>query len=344
MLLNLPKEESPEGSELKRKVSTRTHVLAKSILKQLQRTAHSKTAFQVPPENEILQHAPITSRAYLPPKTTTIPKTALEDTTPQADDKIPSLREHQAPKPNDRDRKYKFTQQDDLMVTVQKIFSPQKSTQYLQWISEELPKEQDVPSSLVHFVKTHLPKKIVLTYKVIEGSQTNLRTDKNFVIQRTSNQGPMPASEISIHRPMDLMENIFKFQELNILRECQVDKEPLKEFIIKTSRPMATATSKSLATSVNIRHNMILALMPEETVVIPKEQPPTPEPPTPEQIAVLRSKKRKRQQDDQGINPSKRLQFVEVEPTKTRKTPTKKVDTEESDSDSSSVDDLLGFD
>ena len=343
MLLNLPKEESPEDSELKRKVSTRTNVLAKSILKQLQRTAHSKTSFQVPPGNEILQYAPVTSRAYLPPQNTSIPKKDLEGTTPQADEPIPELPPITSKKPNNRDRAYTFEHKDDLMITVQKIFSPQKSPQYLQWIGTELPKEPDVPRSLVNFVKTYLPKKIVLTYKVIEGSQTNLRTDKNYVIQRTSNQGPMPASEISIHRPMDL---IYKFQELNILHAVQVDKEPLKEFVIKTSRPMATASSKAQAKNISIRHNMILAVMPEETVVIPKERVPTPEPPTPAQITAIKKTKGKRKRDDQDKNSKptpKRLKYIEVEPTKAAKATTKIIEPEDSDSESSSVDDMIGF-
>jgi len=351
MLLNLPMAETPEDSELKRKVSPRTKNLAKSILKQLHRTAHSKTAFQVPKGNKILQHAPTTSRAYLPPQITSIPKKDTESTTPQADEKIPGMQPLTSQKPNKRDRAYTFDHKDELMITVQRIFSPQRYPQYLEWINNELPKEPDVPQSLVNFVKEHLPKKIVTTYKVIDGSQTNLRTDKNYVVQRTSNQGPMPAAEISIHRPMDLMENFYNFQELNILQAVQVDKAPMKEYIVKTSRPTATASSKSQAKHMDVRHNIILAVMPEETVVIPKERTPTPEPltpkpPTPSEITAIKQNQRKRKREDQGKDSKpdpKRLQFIEVEPTETEKTTTTRIETEDSDSESSTLNDMMGF-
>ena len=147
-------------------------------------------------------------------------------------------------------------------------------------------------------VRQYLPKSIADTYKIIQAPQTNLRTDKNYVIQRTSNHGPMPAAEVSIHRPLELLENIYKLQELNVLHEVQVDVDPLWEFKLKASSYTVTTANKALANKVMLNHSMILALLPEEAIVILKERIQTPEPPELPKLPTHKQKSRKRARND----------------------------------------------
>ena len=275
MLLNLPQSETMDESELKRSVSMETKLLTKVILKKIHKTAFSKTAFQTPEGNDLLQHVPITSLAYLPKQIIITKKPEKDENDEKLYEIDPKAKKTKEPRES-YDMVHKFTYSDDVMVTVQKLFQSQKCPQYIQWIGEALPKERDVPQVLVTLIQQHLPKSIAVTYTIVQASQVNLRTDKSYVIQQTGNYGKMPAAEVSIHRPTELLENVFKLQESNLLHEVLVDNDPLWEYKIKAARHNATYANKSFANAVEVNHSMIIALLPEEAITIPKEKIPTP--------------------------------------------------------------------
>ena len=63
---------------------------------------------------------------------------------------------------------------------------------------------------------------------------------------------------------MELIENIFKLQEVNLIHEVIVDEDPLREFKIKTSRPSASEACKYLAANVKVKHLAVIGIKLED--------------------------------------------------------------------------------
>ena len=270
MMLNLPREEQIDNSELKRTVAKETKHLANRILIYLSEQSYQKTDMILEKGNELLSHLPQTSVAYLPSENTTepakklsIPKTSATNVTTRAQKNEQNQAQENAQTPEELAKPRKFHREDDVMITIRKLVTPKRIEPYQEWI-EALKTEKCIPKSWVSLLENHLPEQISVTYKNQIGSQTNLRTNKNWILHTTKGYNQTPTTELTLNRPMELIENIFKLQEVNLLREVVVDADPLREFKLKTSRPSATEPCRNLAAKVQVKHLAIIGIKLED--------------------------------------------------------------------------------
>ena len=272
MMLNIPQEELINNSELKRAVAKETKQLSNNILIYLSEKGYQKTDVVLPEGNELLSHLPKTSVAYLPTeskknpnKELTIPKAQNTNVTTRAQANEQNQAKETPQPPEELAQARKFAKEDELLITIRKLATPKRTEYYGKWI-EALKTEKCIPKSWILLLENHLPDRLSITYKNQKGSQTNLRTNKNWILHTTKGYDASPVTELSLNRPMELIENIFKLQEVNLLREVIVDANPLREFKIKTSKPSATEPCKYLADNVHVKHLAIIGIKLEDAL------------------------------------------------------------------------------
>lgn len=267
MMLGLPEQENLQKPKLKYGVTTTAKFYTNRLTAYLTNKGFETFRIKLINNNELLSNLPEHSPAHVP-KTTTIPKNNnINIVTPEQETGGEEPKTKTYSKRDKGKRKYLFQPTDNLLMTINRIAKPRSLEEFDQWLTE-LESMQNIPESWTKTVKDYLPNEFIMTAKTVVASQTNLRDNKNWVIQKTGGN-KTGIQEVTFHAPLELMENLYKFTELNLIRGAELDENALIEFKKKTGLNINTETMQNLGNNTNLAHIGIIGLRLESTEKTP---------------------------------------------------------------------------
>ena len=266
MLLQLPERENETNPKLKHAVSTTAKTFAERLNAYLNNKGFETFSCKLQDNNDLLSHLPAHSPAHIPKTTTIRKKTTPEDTAEKQQTSTYSKK---------KDKQYLFKPEDEILMTITRLARPRALAEFEAWLNE-LEKHDNIPKTWIQIIREHLPDELLIRAKTVTASQTNLRTNKNWVLQKTGGR-KSNIPEISVHAPLELLENFYKFQECNLIRGAELDENALMEFKRKAGQNLNTPTMQDLGNNTNLQHLGIIGLRLEKMEQNPKLTSPTTE-------------------------------------------------------------------